>query len=309
MDQYAVNKTMDRNDLQLPACRAVIEDLFALMRRMNRAGVSYSSWYGTLDSWPSTWEWVNRGDDYEPLPGNPDEVRVPWFLLWEIAWLVANTPLKPASRVLDMGGAASLFSCYLASRGHDVVTIDLNDCLVAQSGRIAQVMNWRLSALLMDMQALQFPDEHFDHVFSVCVFEHLPVAGRVECCSRIGRILRPGGTAGFTFDYANPQSFGRLDSPQDVVDQLVTPSGLVPRGRMPFVDVGQRQLDSPSYFGFGRTMRLAARSRAWLRGDIDRRRYSDRDRRYTFGAIFMEKPASDAPPGSYKPESEHAEFR
>lgn len=299
MGEIPINKSMDREDLRAPACAAILDELFGLMRRMRRMGVSHSSWYGTLNAWPSPWEWINRGPDYEPWPGNPDEIRVPWFLLWEIAWLVSNTPMRRGSRVLDMGGAASLFSCYLASRGHDVVSIDLNDALVTHSDEIARRMNWRLAARRMDMQDLDFPDDHFDHVFSVCVFEHLPVSGRVCCSSAVRRVLKPGGTAGFTFDYANPQAFARIDSPQDVEAQLVTPTGLVARGRMPFLDTGRRYLDAPTHFGFGRLTALVSRLNAWKRGQLDATRLADRHRRYTFGAIFLEKPADSAQHGSH----------
>lgn len=288
MDEPAINKTMDRADLSHPRCNRIVQEIFGLMRRMSAAGVSYSSWYGTLDAWPSAWEWINRGRRYQPFPGNPDEIRVPWFLLWEIAWVVANTPMSPGARVLDMGGAGSLFACYLASRGHAVVAIDLNDDLVRHTRDIARAMRWRLDAVCQDMRELTFPPASFDHVFSICVFEHLPVSGRQACSSRVRDVLRPGGTAAFTFDYANPQAFGRIDSPADVAEQLVAPSGLRPRGAMPFVDNGQRYLESPLHFGFGRFQSAVARTHAWLRGDVDRRRISDRFREYTFGAIFLE---------------------
>ena len=294
MPEAIINKSMDRDDLLRPDCAAILAELFGLMRRMRRRGVSHSSWYGTLDAWPSPCEWINRGPDYQPWPENPDEIRVPWFLLWEIAWLVANTPIRRAARVLDMGGAASLFACYLASRGHDVVAIDLNDALVAHTDRIAQAMNWRLAARRMDMQDLDFPNDHFDHVFSVCVFEHLPVSGRVCCSSAVRRVLKPGGTAGFTFDYANPQSFAGIDSPEDVESQLIAPTGLAPRGNMPFLDTGKRYLDAPTHFGFGRLTALVSRLNAWSKGHLDSRRLANRHRRYTFGAVFLEKPADSA---------------
>lgn len=289
MSHALINKSMDRADLDRPDCRAVVLELADLMRRMQQSGVDYSSWYGTLNTWPSPWEWINRGPDYCPHPDNPDEIRAPWFLLWEIAWIVANTPLRPGSRVLDMGGAASLFSCYLASRGHDVVAIDLNEALVKQTDEIGKAMGWRLTARRMDMQALDFPDATFSHVFSVCVFEHLPVSGRVACSTQVRRVLEPGGTASFTFDYANPQAFGRINSPADVAEQLARPSGLQLRGNPEFHDNGKRYLDAPNYFGFGRFTSLMARTHAWLTGSLARGCFSEARRRYTFGALFLEK--------------------
>ncbi len=284
-----INKTMDRADLAGPACRTVLAELFALMRRMRARGASYSSWYGRAGGWPTAWEHVNRGADYEPWPGNPDELRVPWFLLWEIAWLTVNTPLKPASRVLDLGGAGSLFSCYLASRGHEVHTIDLQCDLCRESRRTAGIMGWRLYPQRMDMTRLAFRDGSFDHAFSVCVFEHLPVSGRVRCGAEVARVLRHGGTASYTFDFANPQAFGRLDTPDDVRRQLVEPSRLAVRGNARFVDTGQRYLQSPQCFGFAGVTRAAAALHAFASGGLLRRRILRRTTKYTFGALFLEK--------------------
>ncbi|MFO0974253.1 MAG: class I SAM-dependent methyltransferase [Phycisphaerae bacterium] len=285
---------MDRADLHSPACQLVLVQLFALMRRMQALQLDYSSWYGRLAAWPSPWEFLNRGADYEPWPGNPDELRIPWFLLWEIAWVVANTPLQPGSRVLDMGGAASLFACFLAARGHEVIAIDINPELISHTHALARAAGWRLSARQMDMQALDFPPNHFAHVFSLCVLEHLPVCGRVACSEKVAAILQPGGTASYTFDYANPQSFGRLDSPADVHQQIIEPARLAVRSNRTFHDSGQRYLDAPAYFGLGRASAFANRLGAWVRGDIDRRRVRNRDRRYTFGAVFLEKPSDRA---------------
>lgn len=292
MSDHPINKTMDRADLETPACRRVLTELFGLMRRMKRSGVEYSSWYGRVNAWPGPWEHINRGEDYEPWPGNPDELRVPWFLLWEIAWLVTNTPLEPGGRVLDMGGAGSLFSCYLASRGHEVHAIDIDPALCDRANRIARQMGWRMVGRTMDMADLEYPAGFFDHVFSVCVFEHLPVSGRIRCNERIARVLTPGGTASYTFDYANPQSFGRIDTPRDVQRQFVEPSGLRLRGDAAFRDNGHRYLATPPCFGFGRLTRMASSIHAVLTRQVRPGSVLTRSTSYTFGAVFLEKPPS-----------------
>jgi len=293
MDGVIINKTMDRADLKRPECRAVLAELFGLMRRMHARRAPYTSWYGTLNEWPSTWDHLNRGERYEPWPSNPDELRIPWFLLWEIAWLIVNTPMKRGSRILDMGGAGSLFSCFLASRGHEVCAIDLQEDLCRHAEQAAATMGWRMNARQMDMTELAFPDESFDHVFSVCVFEHLPVSGRIRCNEQVARVLKPGGTASYTFDYADPQSFGRLDTPEDVRRQFIEPSKLSVRGGGTFSDNGKRYLHPPQCFGSGRFMGWAARLHALLTGSVARRRILSGSLSYTFGAIFLEKPVRE----------------
>jgi hypothetical protein len=104
--------------------------------------------------------------------------------------------------------------------------------------------------------------------------------------------LRPGGTASYTFDYANPQSFGRINSPADVWRQFVEPSGLSLRGE-PFVDNGKRYLAAPPVFGFGRFTRTMATLHALVIGTMERRlawrALWGGMPRYTFGAVFLEK--------------------
>jgi len=289
MTANIINKTMDRSDLEHPQCVAILQELFDLMKRMQDKGAQYSSWYGNTDPWPSLWDFINRGEDYQPWPGNPDELRIPWFLLWEICWLIANTPIQPNSRILDMGGAGSLFSCYLADRGHEVYTIDLQDNLCRQAEDTAGIMGWQLKAQTMDMSNLDFPDEYFDHVFSVCVFEHLPISGRIQCSEKVKKILKPGGTASYTFDYANPQMFSRFNSPADVQQQLIEPSKLALRGNGDFHDTGQRYLIAPQCFGYARFMKYTARFHAFLKGSIRRSCAINGKTSYTFGALFLEK--------------------
>lgn len=290
--EAAINKTMSRSDLAQPDCAIVLAELFGLMRRMQARDAKYSSWYGRVDAWPSAWEHINRGPEYEPWPGNPDELRIPWYLLWEIAWLSAHAPLPRGARVLDMGGAGSLFTSFLAARGHEVHTIDLDSGLCRLSAETARRMGWRIRPRQMDMTRLDFPDGHFDAVFSVCVFEHLPVSGRIACNAQVARVLRPGGVAAYTFDYANPQSFGRIDTPEDVHEQFVAPSALSIMGNARFFDTGERYLETPPCFGFGRFMRTMGITHSIATGKVDARRVLRGQTSYTMGAVFLKKPGS-----------------
>jgi len=290
MADEPINKTMDREDLARPDCAAVIEQLADLRRRLAAAGVAHSSWYGQLAGPSGLWERVNRGPGYRPWPGWDGDDRVPWFLLWEIAWLAVHTPLQPGQRVLDLGGAGSLFSCYLADRGCEVTSVDLDERLTAHADRLAAAMGWTMRGLTGDMAELDLPDVSFDHVFSVCVLEHLPVPRRRRAAGQWRRLLSPGGTVGLTFDYQCPDAGARIDRPADLQHQIIEPSGLAVRGNAEFLDDGTRYLESPHYAGFGRAARLAAMASAWMRGRIRRSRLLLRHRHYTFGALFLQKP-------------------
>jgi hypothetical protein len=285
-----MNRTMDRADLDTPHGREVCASLDALAKDLRDRGLRASNWYGGL-GWPDggdAWERVNRGLAYEPLPGAVDDDSWPWFLYWEIAWLARHLDLRPGQRVLDLGGSSSLFSFWLASRGLDVVTVDLTPELVANAEEVAAATGWSLRNLEMDIRALEL-DEPFDHVTSVCVFEHIPVSDRVDMTARIAELVAPGGTLSLTFDYANPSRGARIDSPADVEEQFVAPSGLEVRGNREFADNGLRYLLHPAHHP-------QAAERGWEDlavelGQLTREEAAERpgDAEYTFGALFLRR--------------------
>ena len=291
-----INKTMDRSDLERPDCAAVVEELDELVRWLDGRGLQPSSWFGTLRDPTPPWEATNRGYGYEPLPGAADDARFPWFLYWEIAWVVVNNDFRPGDRLLDLGGSSSLFSYYLASRELEVTTVDLSSALVNNAEDVARRTGWMLHNRVMDMRELEL-DGSFDHATSICVLEHIPVSGRVRLSSQLRSLLRPGGSVSLTFDYLNPSRRARIATPDDVIEQLVAPSGLEPRGNREFHDNGQRYLLSPFHH-----------PRAWWRGWKLRRLWSGQFRLwelartklrndYTFGALFLERRTGSGNPG------------
>jgi hypothetical protein len=287
-----LNKTMDRADLDAPELRAICAELDALVRQLDERGLRPSNWYGGLEGYgDSGWERANRGLDYEPLPGAADDKRYPWFLYWEIAWLDTHNDFRAGQRLLDLGGSSSLFSCYMAARGLDVVTVDLNEELVANGEALAAETGWSLRNVSMDMRDLDEAElgGRFDHITSVCVFEHIPLAGRIEVSRRIRRLLDDGGSFSITFDYANPSRLARIGSPADVEEQFVAPSGLRVRGNREFHDNGNRYLLHPFHHP-------RARGEGWQRLSIDQGQFEQEEvgqpperGGYTFGALFQER--------------------
>jgi 2-polyprenyl-3-methyl-5-hydroxy-6-metoxy-1,4-benzoquinol methylase len=284
-----INKSMDRADLFTEQGRKVCQELNDLVRWLDAKQLTTSAWYGWLQltGEPLSFEQMNRGLTYEALPDAVDDLRFPWFLYWEIAWLMEHAGFEPGQKVLDLGGSCSLFAYYLASKGFDVVTVDLQQKLVDIANDVAQKTGWKLRNYAMDMRRMNF-NEKFDHITSVCVFEHIPMYDRVEINKGIRDLLVEGGRFSITFDYRNPSRFARINTPQDVDDQFVKPSGLKIRGNYPFHDTEKNWLLHPFYHP------NAPFSERWLefrRGhfgllDMLRRKQEDD---YSFGALFMEK--------------------
>jgi SAM-dependent methyltransferase len=273
-----INKSMDRADLFDEAAAPTIAAINRLINAVYKKKLVMSSWYGTLET-PNTGVGLdNRGPDYEPLPGAVDDNRIPWFLYWEIEWVIRHGPqLEKGMRILDAGGTSSLFSAYLASLGVEVHSIDINPQLIANANKLARKMNWKMQAYAMDIEKMTFEDMFFDHAYSICVFEHLDFYTKQKALIEIHRCLKPAGQLCLTFDYLNPAPFvfghnqfdsrprNALNSPQRL-QEVICAGGLFELlGNQPFVDSGKRYLAPPA----------AAR----LNHAED----------YTFGALFLKK--------------------
>lgn len=93
--------------------------------------------------------------------------------------------IKPASRVLDVGGATGIHASWLAEQGHDVTLIDP----VASQIEIPQIR-----ALVGDVRELPFDTETFDAVIMCGPLYHLAdFRNRLLALSEAKRVLRPGG--------------------------------------------------------------------------------------------------------------------
>ena len=288
-DRTVINKTMDMEDLKSAEAKRIIAELDNLVCNLRENDLKISSWYGnfewTQDS--NSEERINRGYNYTELSGAVDDKKFPWFLYWEIVWVTLNADFDRRHRVLDLGGSSSLFSYYLASKGIDVTTVDLQETLVDNANSVARQMNWNLKNYVMDMRQLDF-DTRFDHITSICVYEHVPMYDRVEINRKIGELLVGGGRFSITFDYRNPSRIAQINSPDDIREQFVEPSGLLVRGNEGFVDTGQDYLLHPFYCP-GISWKFKCKSiiggHFGLREILRTKKVND----YTFGSLFLEK--------------------
>ena len=300
----AINKTMSRQDLLTEEAQPVIRDLNALVHAMYARGLYMSSWVGTLPwrSGPGKRSQISRllsgikgrlsgkrpGNaeaealrngmeqrlEYQALPDAADDLRLPWFLYWEIYWLikVAGPSLHKGMRVLDGGGTMSLFSCYLASLGFEVHAVDLKANLRDYGMKVARTMGWPMFSYVMDLQALEFPDAYFDHAFSVCVFEHLNFETRQKTLAEVARCLKSGGILGITFDYRNPApgivGYGKDTRPENRLSTLE--------------DIARNFSSNPQ-------LEIIGNGRFYDNGESYLAHHRFDHTPYTFGALFLRK--------------------
>lgn len=295
--QQIINKTMDLNDLKSPEALKVVDELNSLIQDLKRNELKISSWYGRFDlaGDPRSAERINRGYDYVAIKDAVDDRNFPWFLYWEIVWIVVNNDFQPGQTLLDLGGSSSLFSYYLASKDLKVTTVDLQKDLVDNANFVAGEMGWTLRNDVMDIRRLEL-SSRFDHICSLCVYEHIPLYDRIEINRMTKELLVERGTFSITFDYRNPSSLARISSPQDVYEQFVKPSDLTVSGNLTFFDNGTNYLLHPFYckrdvFGWRNSFfykRAAIKQRMFSSREFFRTKDSND---YTFGALFLRRPA------------------
>lgn len=214
-------------DLQRPDVKAIADQIQALQAALALRGLRYTNTAGNF-----------LAREYKPAHERGK--------LWENAWVLRHSDVKPGQRLLDVGGASTIFSFYVASLGCDVTVVDndwANCGTLFNAAYVARQMGWRLTALDRDVRKpLPLPDNQFDRVFSICVLEHLPSMVRQRLMKEMGRVLKPGGIAGFTTDYDEARPVLVTDKGLRFAYRakferdVIRPSGLVVYGASHWVD-------------------------------------------------------------------------
>ena len=190
-----------------------------------------------------------------------------WYLrkhkMWEYARGVAYSEPKPEHAVLDFGGGGTLPVFFLAARGSTVKCLDVNETLVDHTNSVAERQGWALEASPRNITHESFPESwgRFDRVYSFCVIEHLPKAEQQRTMALLANRLKPGGRLVITFDFGLDAPEGGAIRDVEEVEGLISASGLGLMGGGGFRDTGERFALNKRY----------------------------KDRRFTFGSLFLEK--------------------
>ncbi|AJC72515.1 ubiquinone biosynthesis protein UbiE [Thermococcus guaymasensis DSM 11113] len=100
-------------------------------------------------------------------------------------WLVFSMLKTKSGRALDLGCGTGNYTLELKKRGFDVIGLDASEEML----KIARMKG--LNCIKGDAYNLPFPDESFDLVLSVTMFEFIHEPEKV--IAEIHRVLKPGG--------------------------------------------------------------------------------------------------------------------
>jgi SAM-dependent methyltransferase len=116
----------------------------------------------------------------------------------------ARLPIRPGTRLLDLGCGAGRHAFEAARRGARVVALDTDKGELQQVAAIGAAMDEAgevpagaaICPALGDATAMPFADASFDVVIAAEVMEHIPADQ--DAMREVARVLRPGGTAAVT---------------------------------------------------------------------------------------------------------------
>lgn len=104
---------------------------------------------------------------------------------------LALCPPDLGHHLLDAGCGTGRFSLKMALLGHQVTGIDLSEPMLAYAREKARYAGLDLAFHAMDLLALDFPDDHFDGIVSMALFEF--IRDDQKAMDELFRVLRPGG--------------------------------------------------------------------------------------------------------------------
>lgn len=206
-----INKTLDLKELKQEPHIKIVEEIKGLMHLFESKGLKFTTYQAEFGSgWGIDDIWFKRK-------------------LWEICTIVENSALAKDMKVLDCGGASTIFSFYLASKGCQVHTLDIDwrkQGIVENADFVSETMGFGMHNLKASMTEMPYEDSYFDRVFSICVLEHMSYKEQGKAIKEMARVLKPGGIMALTFDYGPFAHGGKYEDIRRLNKRIVIPSEL-----------------------------------------------------------------------------------
>jgi ubiquinone/menaquinone biosynthesis C-methylase UbiE len=116
--------------------------------------------------------------------------------------------LAAGDSVLDVGcgtGTLAIAAKKRVGSAGAVFGIDASPAMVARATRKSARAGIDVTFANAVVEALPFPDAHFDAVLSTLMLHHLPRQARRQCAAEIRRVLKPRGRL-LVVDFGRPQA-------------------------------------------------------------------------------------------------------
>ncbi|MBS1537937.1 MAG: class I SAM-dependent methyltransferase [Bacteroidetes bacterium] len=124
-----------------------------------------------------------------------------WLRRLEYSWSLAQVDYRAGSSIIDIGSLETFIPRYLAERGLDVTSIDIDEVGVKFQQGVASKLPKPFRVELQDITKTSYSDESFDQALMISTVEHIPNDGDCRAMREIHRILRPNGIVAVTTPY------------------------------------------------------------------------------------------------------------
>jgi SAM-dependent methyltransferase len=113
-------------------------------------------------------------------------------LQWRSVTRVLRARRLAGAQALDIGCGFGRWTRFLATQGADPLGVDPTEGMLAAARRASPEA---IRYVRMSATALDFPDDHFDVVTCITVFQHLEPHEQEAAIAELARVLKPGGEA------------------------------------------------------------------------------------------------------------------
>jgi SAM-dependent methyltransferase len=135
------------------------------------------------------------------------------------AFLMAEAHRLPGrAHVLVPGDGEGRNGAWLASQGHEVLTVDISEVGVARARALAANLGVRIDTLVADLKVWIPPTGTFDAV--VLTYLQMPPTMRTEVHRKVATALRPGGL--LLLEAFHPRQLGRSSGGPKELELLYT---------------------------------------------------------------------------------------
>lgn len=153
-------------------------------------------------------KWDRAARNFDLMAGRGPERR------WAPAKREFFARMRPGAKILFLAVGTGLDIPFFPP-DRDIVAIDISDRMLAQARKRAELYRGRLELRHMDVHQMDFPDAHFDQVFTSCTFCSVPDPVRGLIALR--RVMKPGAEL-HMFEHTGSRWF-----PFNLVMHMMTP--------------------------------------------------------------------------------------